>query len=295
MLSILIPIYNQKVVSLVKALYQQCRKLKIDYEILCFDDLSKESIRSENRHLGSLFNINYMELSENLGRSKIRNWLAKSARYDNLLFIDCDSKITRKDFIKKYISAIENPYDIIHGGREYSPSPPRAKSKRLHWKYGTKRECPPAKKRTKHPHRYFHSNNFLIRKNIIKKFPFDEQLLGYGYEDLVMAQHLLSEGYNILALDNPVRHLGIEKNDVFLKKTVESIQNLVRFESRGLLKDTRLQELHSRLDRYGILHRTQQYLAKNMSKYEANLRSENPKLYQFDAFKLYHYIHEKSH
>ena len=92
MLSILIPIYNFKVVKLVETLQKQCEKAKITYEVVCFDDQSQTKYKKDNVILSNYFGVNYTELSENLGRARIRNWMAKIASYDNLLFLDCDTK-----------------------------------------------------------------------------------------------------------------------------------------------------------------------------------------------------------
>ncbi len=290
MLSILIPIHNYKIVPLVKAVFQQCRRLKIEYEILCFDDFSQAKYKEQNKIIGSMFKINYMELSENIGRSKIRNWLAKSARYDHLLYLDCDSKIIDSSFIKKYVAATKEPYDIIHGGRVYQAKKPRAKSKYLHWLYGTKRESASVRKRNRHPERYFHTNNFMVRKQLIRDYPFDESLSGYGYEDLVMAQQLLDKGYTIRSIDNAVRHLGIENNQVFLNKTKNAIENLVDFEQKNLIKNTRIQKTYGYLKKYKIDKKAHRWLANNIGQYENNLLSQSPALWKLDAYKLYHYL-----
>ena len=50
MLSILIPIYNEDVISLVESLVRQGRGL-LEFEILCFDDGSKESYHQANKIL----------------------------------------------------------------------------------------------------------------------------------------------------------------------------------------------------------------------------------------------------
>ncbi len=294
MLSILIPIHNYKVVPLVKAVFQQCRRLKIDYEILCFDDFSEEKFKQENKIISSMFKINYMELSENIGRSKIRNWLAKSARYDHLLYLDCDSKVIHSSFIKNYVEAIQKPYDLIHGGREYQAKKPRAKSKYLHWLYGIKRESASVRKRNKHPDRYFHTNNFVVRKQLMRDHPFNESLAGYGYEDLVMAQELLAKGYTIQSINNPVRHLGLETNKVFLSKAKNAIVNLLNFEKKGLINNTRIQNIYSFLVKLKMDTRVHQYLANNIGKYEKNLLSDQPSLWHLDAYKLYHYLNEVS-
>ena len=92
-----------------------------------------------NKELAFKIDINYTEIPENLGRSRIRNWLGKAAYFEYLLFLDGDSVIKSKDFIKKYIDhAIEDT--VIYGGRNYQPNKPKSKKKILHWKYGSKKE-----------------------------------------------------------------------------------------------------------------------------------------------------------
>ena len=112
MLSILIPVFNNKVVKLVKELHDQCVRAKIKFEILVFDDGSREKIKQENKALNGIFGVNYLELSENIGRSRIRNKLAKTAGFPYLLYLDADSKINSRKFIKNYI--LKKNYIILH-------------------------------------------------------------------------------------------------------------------------------------------------------------------------------------
>jgi glycosyltransferase involved in cell wall biosynthesis len=82
MFSILIPIYNFDVRPLVEALVGQCRKeLEGEFEILCFDDGSEREYLEKNRQLKVFPEVNYRELPQNLGRARIRNLLAESARF----------------------------------------------------------------------------------------------------------------------------------------------------------------------------------------------------------------------
>ncbi|MBK9735053.1 MAG: glycosyltransferase family 2 protein [Saprospiraceae bacterium] len=145
MLSILIPIYNQDVRPLVYTLAKQCNKLNINYQILCFDDLSEKKNTNKKQELAFKVNINYTEMSENLSRSKIRNWLGKAAYFEYILFLDGDSTIKSKDFIKNYVSALPTEA-VIYGGRKYATKKPTNTKKILHWLYGTKREALSAKK-----------------------------------------------------------------------------------------------------------------------------------------------------
>ncbi len=103
MLSILIPIYNQDVRPLVYTLSKQCNKLKIRHQILCFDDFSDQKYKDLNKELAFKIDINYTEIPENLGRSRIRNWLGKAAYFEYLLFLDGDTVVKSKDFIKNSI------------------------------------------------------------------------------------------------------------------------------------------------------------------------------------------------
>ena len=292
MLSILIPIYNYDVTKLVDELHKQCGAAKILFEILCFDDGSSPKYRKSNAALASYIGVNYTEMSQNLGRAKIRNWLAKSASYENLLFLDCDSKLTNKTFIKRYLKVIEKS-PVISGGRIYSKRKPKAQSKILHWKYGKFRESKPVTYRNKHPYLFFHTNNFLIKKQLILDIKFDESIYGYGYEDLLFAQILKEKGLNIRHIDNPVQHLGLEKTEVFLNKTRKSIDNLLLLKYSGNLLPTRLVQLADRIIEIGFHEDFINVYKRFENRVESNLNGSNPSMRYMDAFKLNYYLKER--
>lgn len=289
MLSILIPIYNEDITALVKDLSYQCNRQKITYEIICFDDKSRPLYKNKNEVLRSVFRVNYVELSENLGRAKIRNWLAKSASFEHLLFLDGDSKLINKSFIKNYVAHL--PTDkVIVGGRIYKPKQPKNIKKILHWKYGSIRESLTAIKRQKAGFIHFHSNNFIIPSKVFAQHKFDPDINGYGYEDLVFAQELEDAGIEILHIDNPTRHNKIENVDDFLAKTTEGIGNLHQLYTAGRLTTTRLIKAYERLKKYKLLSITKNHLANQCASYEENLRSENPSIRKFNLWKLYQFI-----
>lgn len=237
MLSILIPIYNVDVKKLVNALIDQCQDINEDYELICFDDKSRKSIKSKNtEELMHKFKVNYVELSENLGRAKIRNWLSMSANGDRLLFLDCDSKIIRKDFIKKYLASSGK---VVHGGRIYKEKAPNLKYQ-LHWKYGHKYESQDIEKRNKSPYLSFMSNNFLIDAKLFNTLKFDETIKGYGYEDLVLAESIKQKGVIIEHIDNPIVHRFLDDNTAFINKTDRSLENLITLRNEEKIMDTKL-------------------------------------------------------
>lgn len=292
MISILIPIYNYNVVKLVKALKKQCDKLKIHYQILCFDDYSDPKFKHENSLLSDFFNVNYTELSENLGRAKIRNWLAKSSSYENLLFLDCDSKIVSKTFIEDYLK-FKDDADLISGGRVYSKKPPRAKSKILHWRYGVRKESKSAKYRSKNAISHFHSNNFLIKSEVLKKIKFDESIKGYGYEDILFAHHVSELGFKIKHIDNPVEHLGLEKAKDFITKTEAAISNLIELKYNDKSLNTKLERTADFLLDKGLKRDFMYFTRNRIDSIKSNLLSHSPKMRFLDIFKLYTFYEKR--
>ncbi|MCB9309549.1 MAG: glycosyltransferase family 2 protein [Lewinellaceae bacterium] len=286
MLSILIPIYNQDVRKLVLTLAKQCNKLEINYQILCFDDGSTEKYRSLNQQLAHTIHVNYTELNENLGRSRIRNWLGKAAYFEYLLFLDGDSKVVSKNFIKTYIENL-HPEKVIQGGRIYSKAKPRSKKKMLHWKYGRNRESLTARKRNKHPALNFHSNNFIIPAKVFSQHPFDTTVQGYGYEDTLYAQKLQYAGVDIVHIDNPTIHMGIELNHVFMAKTKQATENLAKLYASSKLKDTRLIKWYEFLNSYELWPSFEWYYRYRQKKIEENLNGDDPSIVNFNLWKLY--------
>ena len=81
-LSILIPTYNNVCFELVKTLQAQAALLSdFEYEILVADDGSTDlSTITANRKINEIENCRYIEREKNVGRSAIRNFLAKIGR-----------------------------------------------------------------------------------------------------------------------------------------------------------------------------------------------------------------------
>lgn len=290
MLSLLIPIYNQNVVKLVEELKLQSIKSKIEFEIICLDDTSTDRIKAQNRVIGGLMGVNYVELSQHLGRSKIRNRLADLARYDHCLFLDSDSKLSSKKFIKRYTQAIDDyPNALVCGGTSYSKKAPKSMEKQLHWLYGTKRESPMAKNRNKRPLELFHSNNFVCPTKVIRENKFDEDIKGYGYEDLELAQRVNRHNIGIRHIDNPIVHQGIKKTKDYIADIETSIENLVTLYKANKITNSRLINTHQKLMRLGLNPLCQKLLNSRKSQIIDRLFEKNPKLIYLDLYKLHYF------
>lgn len=225
MLSICIPIYNFNVTSLINKLSQQIKKADVLCEIILIDDCSAEEFKKINEDVCR--KEIYIQLGKNIGRAKIRNLFLKYAKYDYLLFLDCDTFIISDDFVAKYISAIcRNENDVICGGVIYDSYPPE-RSKMLRWKYGIKKESKPLNIRVLSPNKSFMTSNFIINRRIFEQTKFDERITEYGHEDTLFGFMLKKNGINIKHIDNPVLHGDIDYNTGYLRKTEKGIINLI--------------------------------------------------------------------
>jgi len=287
-LSILIPIYNYDVTSLVQSLSEQSEELKEEIEIICYDDGSDLSFKKSNQILSQLPLVLYHELPMNVGRAAVRNKLGRTAKGRHLLFLDCDSGIIKKDFLRTYVADFNKA--VVSGGRVYDRSEPSDTKKILHWKYGSIKESLPYDRRNRQPYIYFHSNNFRISKELFQETGFDESVKGYGYEDLLFAKTLKDKNIPIDHIDNPVEHLCIEVNEDFLNKTKRAVQNLRRLNDKEIRMQTSLERAGQQLSRLGLAKLYGFFYEKRANRIKANLLSDKPRLVFFSYYKLYHYL-----
>jgi len=289
MLSICIPVYNYDVCRLALDLHLQSEKTGYPFEIILMDDASDEEFRKINQAI-NLENVRYIQLDENIGRSKIRNLLTSVAKYQYILFMDCDSAVASTQYIENYTRYFGSQ-TVCCGGRIYEDKKPND-STYLRWKYGVERECASAAVRNKNPNAGFQTNNFLIHKSIFEKVKFNEDLDGYGHEDTLFGLELLGQGITIQHIDNPLIHLGLETASDFLEKTEAGIKNLLKVEM--LLREKYPEYInHSKLMRTklflqkfhltGLVSKLFNIVRRSMKNH---LLGEKPSLRIFDLYRL---------
>ena len=225
-LSVCIPVFNSDVKELVVAIAKQIAINNYPVEIIVLDDASRADFEAINHNsLDGINNTRYISLPINVGRSAIRNRFLDLANGEFLLFIDGDSHVIKEDFIGNYLQSIQSTSgDMIFGGSIYqNERPPRDKC--LRWKYSSSRESKSAIDRT-NSHHGFKTNNFIVKKAVLKEYPFDERIKGYGHEDTLFGFVLLQNNIKILHIENPVLNSCLDSNAIFLEKTKQSIQNL---------------------------------------------------------------------
>ncbi len=253
MISICIPVYNRDITKLVTALEKQIHFLEEDVEINVVDDVSSTEFKVVNRVV--LEKHSYLELTENIGRARIRNLLVKRARYDNLIFLDCDMELVSKDYLSNYMKNLGLAINVICGGLTYTKEVPLSTSK-LRWFYGVHKECSSVIERSKYPYNSFMTGNFCVRKKILEKYPFDETLSTYGHEDTLLGIKLKEAQEKILHIHNPSLHVDRDTNEDFVKKTESAIANLVYLVKRdtNLTNEIKLLKWGAIFERYKVTH-----------------------------------------
>lgn len=293
MLSICIPVYNYNVTSLVNELSKQAELTDKPYEIILIDDCSDKNFKEINKSISK--NNIYIELPENIGRSKIRNLFLKFAKYKYLLFLDCDIVVESTDFLSKYFNILgENP-GVVCGGRIYNKSRP-VREKMLRWKYGIFRESQSVSVRKKNPNKSFMTNNFLINREIFAKVKFDERITKYGHEDTLFGYSLKKENIPITHIDNPVVNMDLESNSEYLNKTKEGIINLIDIieftnYNKGLIDDITILRFYWKVRKSGKIINLFFILLKPLVVYLLSRGYVN--LYLFDFYKLGIFIENK--
>ncbi|MDC0570332.1 glycosyltransferase family 2 protein [Flavobacteriaceae bacterium] len=288
MLSILIPTFNYDITALVAEVHKQSKSCNIPFEILVFDDASTDlEVRKNNASINALKNTSYTILKSNIGRSAIRNKLAKSAQYSWLLFLDADVIPVNNHFVLNYVNSLSDSKPIIYGGISYKEERPN-QSQLLRWVYGKKREALNSGIRKKDIYVSFLTLNFIIRKDTFEKASFNENTPNLRYEDTLFSYDLKRKKIPITHIENPVCHLGLESSKIFLSKSKESLDALNLFLNQKLIdhKYMKISRVKNRLQKFklDLLLSTIYPLLKK--RFEKNLLSNTPSLFIFDLYRL---------
>lgn len=287
-LSVLIPTYNTVCYDLVACLQQQAAAIGMNYEIIVADDGSTDDTTVEaNKAINDLPCSLYIIRSKNEGRSRIRNFLSRQARYDYLLFIDSDMVVINDDYLRRYVLSAGTS-NVIDGGYVVNGDRARLRGNlRYRYEMANSRNGSAAE-RQESPYNDFHTSNFLVRRELFLRFPLDERFLRYGYEDVLWGKTLHQHGITIEHIDNALSFETFESNDAFIAKTEEGLRTLHEF-SADMSGYSKVLAVAHRVARLRLttclawLHR----LAAPLLKW--HLRGNNPSLLLFNIYKLLYY------
>lgn len=284
MISVLIPTYNYKCYQLVADVQSQFEATGEDYEIIVAEDGGKDQVVAISNHrINELPHCRYIRREKNVGRAAIRNYLAKEAVGEWLMFMDSDGVVIREDFVLKYIEAAKQGHDLVCGGISHPDKCP-SKEQSLRWKYEKTYEL-----RHGNVSKTFRSFSFMIKKSVFDKARFCEEYRWYGLEDVQFGKTLKEQGYNVFCINNPLGNRDIESNDIFLKKTEEAMRTLNAFSER-LNKDVGLLRFVEKLDRMHMAWVIQCVFIIFKPLLRKNLLGESPNLRMFTFYKLGYYL-----
>lgn len=293
-LSILLPTFNNVCIKLVECLRKQCEKMGEEiegglwFEIIVADDGSTDSNAVQaNRHINGMRHCRFVERTTNAGRSKIRNYLAREAKGEWLLFLDSDVAIDDDMFIDKYLKS--EGETVIYGGVLIMDIDGTL-SQNLRYRYEKAEEHKHiAEERSKAQHKSFRTTNFMARKDIMLATPFDESITAYGYEDVLFGKRLCEKGITVAHIDNPVTLMDYEDNERFVAKTEESLRTL--FQLRRKISDySNLLVFIGKTSRIGLpsLLFAWHKMANKLER--RNLTGRHPCLLAFKLYKIGYYI-----
>ena len=147
----------------------------------------------------------------------------------------------------------------------------------------------PVKKRMQQPYASFRTTNFMVHRDLLLAYPFDETFLEYGYEDTLFGKQLKEHGATLIHLDNAATIADYEDNATFVAKTEESLRTLAAhahqlqgystlLHTANKLKCLHLQPLIAFVFELfkGLLHK--------------NLCSNSPSVFLFNVYKLGYFV-----
>ena len=286
MLSVLIPVYNYDVRTLVNLLHEQLTSSKIAFEIICLDDCSTNGMSAINTEIDQLQNTCYKISNSNHGRVATRQALAEHAKYDWLLFLDADVMPKSEHYISNYTSLLHSENEAIYGGFAYHTKQPK-EDFLLRWTYGSSNEQVSALKRNQTPYKVVISANFMITKALFLKLNSKINERGYGYDNYFGAL-LKNNKSRIIHIDNEVYHLGLESNESYLNKIEQSIDTLLKLEKNKTIQETEnaLYNTYQRLKKLRfnyLLSWTYRFFKSNFRKH---LLSSKPNILVLQFYKL---------
>lgn len=286
-LSILIPTFNYTVLPLVRTLSEQGELSDISYEIIVADDASTDDSPMTNQDINRLPHCRFIIQEQNMGRARIRNWLAEQASGDLLLFMDCDALVTSPDFISRYVRmASEAP--VLCGGLRHPEALPHPDVTLRYYyeKEADRHRTADCRKQT--PYERFATFCFAVRRDTFLSIKFDENCQEYGYEDTLFGEELKRRNIPICHFENPLIHMGLEPNHIFLKKTEVALRSLYLHADK-LGTSVRIHRTFLQLQRFGLvwLVRAQHRLFAPL--WRRNLLGKHPNLSLFALYKLGYY------
>lgn len=227
-LSILVPFYRDDPTALAAAL-NPLIGVRRDIEIILLDDgcpdpVLNEAVARTIRALSAPARL--LSAAQNIGRSAGRNLLARHARGRWLLYLDADMQPGSDAFLDAYLNRIAlDDFDAAFGG--YETDEPDDRRYQLHAVLARTSDEKNAAARALIGPTAYCSSNLLVRASVMRGVPFDTGFTGWGFEDVDWAVRA-ARTHELIHLDNPARHAGLQTTDSLLQKFRDGAVNYAR-------------------------------------------------------------------
>lgn len=295
MLSVLIPTYNYTCYRLVADLLRQLESSGVPFEVIVAEDGSRDQVSLiANLKINELPNCRVIRRKENVGRAAIRNFLVREAVGEWLLLMDSDARVLSDDFVEHYLTVVgdegnKEKYDIIAGGLCHADALPSPEVS-LRYRYEKAADAHrSAEERQRNPFAHFTTFNILVRKELLQRVPFDENCKEYGYEDTLLGEELKASGARILHVDNPLEHVGLESNAVYLAKVEASLRTLKGLGDK-MVPYTRLGQTAMRLKRNCLAGVFCLFFTLAKPLLRRNILGKTPSLTMLNIYKLGYFL-----
>lgn len=246
-LSILIPVYGEHILWQVKLLYAQCCAIKdLSWEIVvaedgrpqqgtsCYDNGISEAGSyndsltegSGNDEIAAMAHCRLIKREKNSGRAAIRNFLAREARFNTLLYLDAGLK-PNPHLVENYVDNIGKSL-VVCGNIAVDKACINMENLRCRNELRAQKRFTAAKHAIE-PYKNFHTTAFMIDHRTMLANPMREDIRTYGYEDTLFGKQLADKHISILHIDNPVMFTSFESNSRYLEKTEEAMYTLYNY------------------------------------------------------------------
>lgn len=163
----------------------------------------------------------------NLGRAKARNRLIAEAQGKYVLLLDADMLPDASSFLSIWLGIINTQAPRVAFGGLSLAHVQRTPETALHFALFGSSDCQPAHRRARRAAQTTASSNLLAERAFLLAHPFDDLFTGWGFEDTDWALDV-ARIEEILHVDNPATHAGLDDIDALMRKSAEAGPNFGR-------------------------------------------------------------------